>query len=115
MNSVKTARFVPAVWTLAASRAQSHQRIEVIAKRFTYDPDVITLKRGQPVVLVMYSIDVAHGLMVDEWNIRADEIRKDKDTEIQFTPKEVGHYEGQCAHFCGIVHGSMKLQIDVVP
>jgi cytochrome c oxidase subunit II len=118
VTTVKPALFLAAVffaWTLAAGRTQSPQRIEVISKRFTYEPDVITLKRGQPVVLVMRSSDVTHGLKVEELNIKSDEIKKDKDTEIEFTPEEVGHYEGQCAHFCGIGHGSMKLEIDVVP
>jgi cytochrome c oxidase subunit 2 len=118
VTTVKLVAFLTAIfcaWSLAGGRAQSPQRIEIIAKRFTYDPDVITLKRGQPVVLVMHSSDVAHGLKVEELNIKSDEIKKDKETEIQFTPEEVGHYEGQCAHFCGAGHGSMKLQIEVVP
>jgi cytochrome c oxidase subunit 2 len=102
------------VWSLAAGRAESPRRIEIIAKRFTYDPDVITLKRGQPVVLVMRSIDVTHGLKVDGLNIKSGEIKKGKETEIQFTPEEAGHFVGQCAYFCGAGHGSMKLQIDVV-
>ena len=56
----------------------------------TYDPDVNTLKRGQPVVLVIHGIDVTHGLRVDEWNIKSDEIRKGKDTEIQFYSRRSG-------------------------
>ena len=118
MTTVKLAAFLAAIffaWSLAGGRAQSPQRIEIIAKRFTYDPDVITLKKGQPVVLVMHSIDVPHGLAVEELNIKSDEIKKGKETEIQFTPNETGHYVGQCAHFCGAGHGSMKLQIEVVP
>jgi cytochrome c oxidase subunit 2 len=51
---------------------------------------------------------------VDALNIKSDEIKKDKETEIHFTPEKVGHYVGQCAHFCGKGHGEMKLQIDVV-
>ena len=118
MASVKPLLFLPAVflvWALAAGRAEPRRRIEIIAKRFTYDPDLITLKKGQPVVLVMHSIDVAHGLKVEELNIKSDEIKKGKETQIQFTPNETGHYVGECAHFCGKGHGSMKLQIDVIP
>jgi cytochrome c oxidase subunit II len=62
----------------------------------------------------MRSADVTHGLKVDGLNIKSGEIKKDKDTEVQFTPEEVGHFVGQCAYFCGAGHGSMKLQIDVV-
>ena len=99
---------------LAASRAASPRRIEIVAKRFTYDPDVITLKKGEPVVLVLRSIDVTHGLKVDGLNIKSNEIKKGKDTDIQFTPEQTGHFVGQCAYFCGTGHGEMKLQIDVV-
>jgi cytochrome c oxidase subunit 2 len=118
VTTVKLAVFLVGiffVWSLAAGGTEPPRRIEIIAKRFTYYPDVITRKRGQPVVLVMRSSYVAHGLKVEELNIKSDEIKKDQETEIEFTPEEVGQYVGQCAHFWGIGHGSMKLQIEVVP
>jgi len=98
-----------------ASHAETPRRIDIIAKRFTYEPDVITLKRGEPVVLVMHSIDVTHGIKVDELNLKSEEIKKGKDTEIRFTPEKAGHYIGKCARFCGKGHGSMTLQIEVLP
>jgi len=114
---VKPAVFLAGIFLTGGipGRAESPQRIEIISKRFTYDPDVITLKRGEPVVLVMRSIDVTHGLKVDELNIKLEEIKKGKETEIRFTPEKTGHYIGKCAHFCGKGHGSMTLQIEVVP
>jgi cytochrome c oxidase subunit 2 len=99
---------------IPAGRAQSPRRIEITAERFAYTPNAITLKKGEPVVLVLRSTDVTHGLKVAEWNIKS-EIKKGKDTEIQFTPEETGHFVGKCAHFCGKGHGKMTLQIDVVP
>ena len=102
------------VWS-APGHAQPPRRIEVIAKRFTYDPDAITLKKGESVVLVLRSIDVTHGLTVPELNIQPTDIKKRKNTEIQVTPQETGHFEGKCSHLCGKGHGSMKIQIDVVP
>jgi len=98
-----------------ASHAETPRRIEITAKRFTYEPDVITLKRGEPVVLVMHSIDVTHGIKVDELNLKSEDIKKGKDAEIRFTPERAGHYIGKCAHFCGKGHGSMTLQIEVLP
>jgi cytochrome c oxidase subunit II len=98
-----------------ASSAEKPRRIEINVKRFTYQPDVITLKRGEPVVLVMRSIDVTHGFTVDELNLKSAEIKKGKDTEIRFTPEKAGHFIGKCAHFCGKGHGTMTLQIEVLP
>jgi cytochrome c oxidase subunit 2 len=99
----------------AGRTGDSPKRIEIVASRFTYKPDVITLKKGEPVVLVLRSTDVTHGLKVAEMNIKTSEVKKGKDTELQITPEEVGHFTGKCAHFCGKGHGSMMLQIDVVP
>lgn len=118
MTTVKTAVLFAAiflVWSTPAGRVESPRRIEIIAKRFTYDPDMISLKRGQPVVLVLRSNDVTHGLKIAEMSVLSENIKKGKETEIQFTPEEAGHYLGRCAHFCGKGHGSMTLEIDVVP
>jgi cytochrome c oxidase subunit 2 len=115
---IKPVAFFAAVSLFAvahAGHAETPRRIEIIAKRFTYDPDVITLKQGEPVVLVMHSIDVTHGIKVDELSLKSDDVEKGKETEIRFTPEKTGHYIGKCAHFCGKGHGSMTLQIDVLP
>ena len=101
--------------TVSALRAgDSPKRIEISAGKFAYQPDTITLKKSEPVILVLRSTDVTHGLKVPEFNIKT-EVKKGKDTEIQLTPEEVGHFTGKCAHFCGKGHGSMILHIDVVP
>jgi cytochrome c oxidase subunit 2 len=116
--SIKPVAFFAAVSLFAAAHAghaETPRRIEIIAKRFTYDPAVITLKKGEPVVLVMHSIDVTHGIKVEELNLKSDDVEKGKETEIRFTPETTGHYIGKCAHFCGKGHGSMTLEIDVLP
>jgi cytochrome c oxidase subunit 2 len=95
------------------AQSQTPRRIEITAKRFSYSPNEITLKKGEPVVLVFHSEDVTHGFKLSEMNIKSD-IKKGNDTEVVFTPTQVGHIVGKCAHFCGKGHGSMKLQIDVV-
>lgn len=117
MSMLKPAVFLAVIfcaWGAPTGHSQSPKRIEIIAKRFTYDPDTITLKQGEPVVLVLRSIDVQHGLKIEAFNIRSNDIKKGKDTEVRFTPGQTGHFEGKCAHFCGKGHGTMTLQIDVV-
>ena len=118
MSIFKPVVFLAAIflaWSAPIGHAQSPKRIEIIAKRFTYDPDTITLKQGEPIVFVLHSIDVTHGLKVDAFNIKSDDIKNGKETELRFTPQQTGHFVGRCAHFCGKGHGSMALQIDVVP
>ena len=94
MIPIKPVAFFAAVSLFAvahAGHAETPRRIEIIAKRFTYDPDVITLKQGEPVVLVMHSIDVTHGIKVDELSLKSDDVEKGKETEIRFPPEKTGH------------------------
>jgi cytochrome c oxidase subunit II len=89
------------------------RRIEVTAKRFEFEPGEITVKKGEPVVIVLKSVDVAHGLRFRDLNlnVKAD---KGKTTEVPFTPTKVGDFVGQCSVFCGSGHGKMKLTLHVV-
>lgn len=89
------------------------RRIEITAKRFSFDPGELTLKKGEPVVLVLKSVDVAHGLRVRELGVDV-KVGKGATTEVQFTPEKTGNFVGHCSVFCGGGHGSMKLTLHVV-
>jgi cytochrome c oxidase subunit II len=92
---------------------ETPRRIEISASKFSYSPNEITLKKGEPVVLVLRSTDVTHGLTIPDLGIETTEIKKGKDSEISLTPDKTGHFSGQCAHFCGAGHGSMIFQVEV--
>ena len=95
-------------------RAQSEpKKIEITAKKFGYDPAEVTLKKGQPVVLELKSVDVAHGLRFKELNLDA-KIPKGGSTELKFTPDKTGDFVGHCSVFCGAGHGSMTMTLHVV-
>jgi cytochrome c oxidase subunit II len=96
---------------VGASNEPRH--IDVTAKRFAFEPDTITLKKGEPVDLVLKSVDVAHGLKFRELNV---DVRagKGKTAEVQFTPEKTGDFVGHCSVFCGTGHGSMQLTLHVV-
>jgi cytochrome c oxidase subunit II len=95
-----------------APAADPPKRIEVTARRFSYTPSEITLKVGQPVVIVLKSEDVAHGLKFKELNLQT-EIGKGTASELSFTPTKSGDFIGHCSHFCGAGHGSMILTLHV--
>ena len=106
---------VSGIWPcLAVGSAQTETRtINITARRFTYDPTEITLKKGEPVVLILKSLDVNHGLRVPELNIDL-KVKKRRSSEVRFTPEQIGDFVGHCSVFCGSGHGSMKLTIHVV-
>jgi len=101
-----SARNTPAVQAAAAPR-----RVEVTAKRFEYVPSEITLKKGEPVVLVLKSGDVAHGVKFDDLNLKADFGKND--VELPFTADKTGTFVGHCSRFCGAGHGTMALTLHV--
>jgi cytochrome c oxidase subunit II len=97
----------------AARRTPEERRVEITASRFSYNPSEITLKKGEPVVLVLTSTDVTHGLAIKDFDVKT-EIKKGKTAEVTFTPLKVGTFQAKCSHFCGKGHGSMVLTVNVV-
>jgi cytochrome c oxidase subunit 2 len=87
--------------------------IQVTAKRFAFEPAEITVEQGEPVVLVLKSMDVAHGLRIHELNLDI-KVSKDATTQAPFTPAAPGDFVGHCSVFCGSGHGQMTLTIHVV-
>lgn len=105
---------IPMACSPGIIRAQSGPRtIEIHAKKFAFDPSDITLKKGQPVILVLKSSDVAHGLRFRELNVDL-RARSGTPAQTQFTPEKTGDFVGHCSVFCGSGHGSMKLTLHVV-
>ena len=95
-----------------ATKPTAGQRINIVAKRFAYEPNEITVRKGQPVTLVFHSQDVNHGFQADEFHVKT-EIPKHQTSQVTFTPEEDGTFGGKCAHFCGAGHGEMQLTIHV--
>lgn len=98
------------------SSAESHssaRRIEVSAKRFSFDPAVITLKKDETVVVVLKSADVPHGLRCRELNLDV-KVPKGGTAEVRITPHKAGEFVGMCSVFCGGGHGSMMLKFQVI-
>lgn len=93
--------------------ADEAKRIEVTAKRFSFEPSEITLKKGEPVDLVVHSTDVPHGLRFRELNVDL-KVGKGAQAEVHFTPSQAGTFVGHCSVFCGAGHGSMTLKMHVV-
>jgi len=105
------ASFVPVKSHVLAQEAP--KLIEVTAKQFEFEPAEITVKKGQPVVLVIKSADVAHGLRFRELNLNV-KIDKGGTAELPFTPDKTGDFVGHCSVFCGSGHGGMTLTMHVV-
>lgn len=102
-----------ACFTPALAAQTTPRSIVIEAKRFSYNPGEITLKKGEPVILVLKSQDVAHGLRFREFNVNI-RLKAGGTGEAEFTPTQTGDFVGHCSVFCGAGHGSMMLTLHVV-
>lgn len=84
--------------------AHSRERVvHVQVKRFQYIPKEIVLKRGEPVVLELESLDVPHGFNAPDLALRSDVI-PGQITKLRLVPQKTGHFLVHCDIFCGIGH-----------
>lgn len=90
----------------------NEQVIQVTAQRFTFTPNEIVVKKGQPVVLEFSSLDFVHGFNIPSLNLRAD-LPPGKITRVRFTPERVGEHLFVCDNFCGEGHEDMHGRIVV--
>lgn len=100
-----------AVWRTA--HAQSVREISIVAQRFKFVPDAIELKVGEPVLLLIRSLDYIHGFNVPDLGIRADLV-PGLVTPIRMTPTQTGRLDFLCDNFCGDSHEEMHGQFNVL-
>ncbi len=89
-----------------ANALPAEREIHITAKKFEFTPDTITLKKGEPVVLVVSSQDRKHGLNLRGFGIRA-EVNPGETTRIRFAPNKTGKFTFSCDVFCGEGHEDM--------
>ena len=86
--------------------------IQIVAKRFNYTPNMITLKKGRPVVLELTTLDVMMGFNVPDLGIRTD-IIPGKVARVHLVPDKAGTFPFVCDVFCGSGHEDMSGSIIV--
>jgi len=89
------------------------QVIKIVAKKFDYTPNGITLKKGVPVVLEFTSADVLMGFNAPDLHVRAD-IVPGQVTRVRIVPDKTGTFVFFCDIFCGSGHEEMTGTITVV-
>ena len=98
---------------LALAAGPKEKVIKITARRFTYLPNEVTLKKGVPVVLEFTSADVVMGFNAPDFNVRAD-IVPGQVARVRLVPDKVGSFTYLCDIFCGDGHEQMNGTIRVV-
>ncbi|MEK7658680.1 MAG: cupredoxin domain-containing protein [Patescibacteria group bacterium] len=96
--------------TLTAAIANQNQQNQVMfsvdAKRWQFTPDVIRVKKGQQVKIIINNTDTIHGINLLDFNAIGDD-------SIEFTADKTGEFVFRCNNFCGDGHGAMQGKIIV--
>ncbi len=107
------------VLVAAAAPAPKHHKpkpkprvIEIHAKRFGFEPNLVTVKKGETVTINLVSEDVTHGFFSRALNVD-ETVSPEAATHLTLTPAIPGKYPIICDHFCGAGHGTMGLTMVV--
>jgi cytochrome c oxidase subunit 2 len=77
------------------------------AKNYDFDPNVITVKKGEKVRLLVTSTDRDHGIKIEGYDIN-QVVKKGQTATIEFTADKAGTFEFKCSVYCGMGHRRMK-------
>ena len=91
---------------------QQERVIKLVAKKFVFTPSEIVLKKGQPVVFELTTLDFGHGFKIPDLDFRADFV-PDKVTVVRLLPEKAGKFDFLCDNYCGSGHEEMEGRIIV--
>ena len=94
--------------TDATSRPAAAQPVEVkiTAKKFSFEPNKISVNKGDTVRLIVASVDVDHGIGISEFGIDR-KVKKGTTEVIEFVADKEGKFVFFCSVFCGDGHPDM--------
>jgi cytochrome c oxidase subunit II len=96
----------------SAPAVESPRVVEIVAKRFEFAPNEVTVKKGEPVTFRLRTEDVTHGFFSRKLKLDAD-VAPGQPTDVTITPDAAGTFTVICDHFCGAGHGNMKMKVVV--
>jgi cytochrome c oxidase subunit 2 len=91
-----------------AGQAAEPRHIDIVARRFTFEPSQITVTTGEAIELDVRSGDGVHGIEIKKLKIKEQIPRGDKVVKIPFTAPAPGNYPIVCSEYCGANHEDMK-------
>jgi cytochrome c oxidase subunit 2 len=97
-----------------AAAADEPRVVEVVAKRFTWEPAEIEVAVGERVRLVLRTADGLHGIELKKFKINKEIPRGNKPVTVEFTADEAGRFPFLCSEYCGDGHDDMKGVLVVV-
>jgi cytochrome c oxidase subunit 2 len=112
-----TSRFLGIFFVLFLANHQAlgeERLIEIRAKRFSYQPNIIRVHRGEKIRIRLISEDVTHGLFIDGYGIET-RAHPGEDGYLSFIANRPGRFAFRCSVTCGEFHPYMIGYLIVEP
>lgn len=90
-----------AVFLMNSGSRPAVKEFKINAFKYYFDPDIITVKKGDKVKITVNNTDVIHGLRIPELGISGNET-------VEFTAGQSGEFAWYCNNYCGDGHGRMQ-------
>lgn len=74
--------------------------ITIQAERFEYTPNVVRVKKGEKVKIIVDSKDTAHGIVIPDFGVSGI-------YSVEFTADKAGTFTFKCPTYCGEGHNEM--------
>jgi cytochrome c oxidase subunit 2 len=87
--------------------------IEIVAKRFAFEPSRIEVAEGETVRLMVRSADGVHGFGIKKFKVAEEIPRGGRPVMIEFTAAAAGEFEILCSEYCGRGHEQMRARLVV--
>lgn len=88
--------------------------IDVIASRFKFEPESITVAQGDSVRLRLHSTDRSHGIAIKAFRVKALIPKTGETVTVEFVADRPGTFDVTCSEYCGTGHGGMKGRLVVL-
>jgi len=95
----------------AAVAEPSVHEIQIVATRYAFAPATIRVTAGEPVRLVIRSMDVVHGFSIPDLKVDARIPAGGEPIAVEFVAPAAGQYDIACSEYCGAGHGHMKASL----
>lgn len=93
--------------SLALAQEPEPRTIDIVARRFSFDPAEVTATAGERIRLSITSADGVHGLEIKKFKIKQEVPRGGKAVIVDFTATEAGRFPILCSEYCGKDHDAM--------
>ena len=92
----------------AVSAGPPVHEVQVVAKKYTFEPATLEVTAGEAVRLVIHSDDTTHGFAIKKVKVNVVVPKGGQQVTAEFTAPPPGRYEIACSEFCGLGHHGMK-------